>query len=91
MLLRRRWPLQVLIACSVLLMVYYTAFRRNISPAPLLSLPLYDAALAGYLAVSIIIPAIPQTTPVRAALAAIRQTSKSALAERSPAGSWSAR
>ncbi|MEP7024678.1 MAG: hypothetical protein ABJB47_12950 [Actinomycetota bacterium] len=58
-LLRRKYPLQVLIACTVLLFVYYSdGFRRNISPAPLLSLPLYDAALAGFLAVSIIIPAI---------------------------------
>ncbi len=57
-LLRRRWPLGVLIACSVLLLVYYTFDRRDISPAPLLSLPLYDAALAGYLAVAITIPAI---------------------------------
>jgi signal transduction histidine kinase len=58
-LLRRKYPLQVLIACTVLIFVYYTdGFRRNISPAPLLSLPLYDAALAGYLTVSIIIPAV---------------------------------
>jgi signal transduction histidine kinase len=56
-LLRRRWPLQVLLACSVLLFAYYTFHRRNISPAPLLSLPLYDAALAGYLAWAIAIPA----------------------------------
>jgi signal transduction histidine kinase len=55
-LLRRKWPLQVLVACSVLLLVSYISYRRNISPAPLLSLPLYDAALAGYLAVSIVIP-----------------------------------
>ena len=57
-LFRRRWPLGVLIACSVLLFVSYTLHRRNISPAPLLCLPLYDAALAGYLAVSIAIPAV---------------------------------
>jgi signal transduction histidine kinase len=57
-LLRRKYPLQVLIACSVLVFIYYVdGFRRNISPAPLLSLPLYDAALAGFLTVSIIIPA----------------------------------
>ena len=56
-LFRRKWPLPVLIACSVLLFIYYVdGFRRNISPAPLLSLPLYDAALAGYLAVTIVIP-----------------------------------
>ncbi len=55
-LLRRKWPLQVLIACSVLLLFYYWFDRRNITPAPLLCLPLYDAALAGYLAVAIVIP-----------------------------------
>jgi signal transduction histidine kinase len=60
-LVRRKWPLQALIACSVLLLIYYIWFRRNISPAPLLSLPLYDAALAGYLAVAIVIPAIYMT------------------------------
>jgi signal transduction histidine kinase len=61
-LFRRKWPLQVLLACTVLLFVYYSAgYRRNISPAPLLSLPLYDAALAGYLAVAIVIPAVYMT------------------------------
>ena len=64
-LLRRKWPLQVLIACTVLLFIYYSAgSRRNISPAPLLSLPLYDAALAGYLAVAIVIPAVYMTIGV---------------------------
>src|SRR5579875_2906810 len=57
-LLRARWPLPVLLACSVLLMLYYTLDRRNISPAPLLCLPLYDAAVAGYLAWAIAIPAV---------------------------------
>jgi signal transduction histidine kinase len=56
-LLRHRRPLQVVIACSVLLLLYYWFYRRNITPAPLLSLPLYDAAVAGYLAVAIAIPA----------------------------------
>ena len=56
-LFRHRWPLGSLIACSVLLFLYYTLDRRNISPAPLLSLPLYDAAVAGYLAAAIAIPA----------------------------------
>ena len=55
-LFRRRWPLQALIACSVLLLLYYVLDRRDISPAPLLCLPLYDAAVAGYLAVAIVIP-----------------------------------
>ncbi len=57
-LVRHRWPRFELIACSVLLLLYYTFDRRDISPAPLLSLPLYDAAVAGYLALAIIIPAV---------------------------------
>jgi signal transduction histidine kinase len=55
-LLRRRWPFQVLLACSVLMFLYYTIDRRNISPAPLLCVPLFDAAVAGYLAWAIAIP-----------------------------------
>jgi signal transduction histidine kinase len=55
-LFRRKWPLQVLVACSVLLLLYYWFDRRDISPAPLLCLPLYDAAVAGYLAVAVVIP-----------------------------------
>src|SRR5215467_14614671 len=57
-LVRHRWPRFELIACSVLLLLYYTFDRRNISPAPLLSLPLYDAAVAGYLRLAIVIPAL---------------------------------
>jgi signal transduction histidine kinase len=57
-LFRRRWPLQVLLACTILLFVFYSTYRRNISPAPLLSLPLYDAAAAGYLSWAIVIPAV---------------------------------
>jgi len=57
-LVRHRWPAFELIACSVLLLLYYTLDRRDISPAPLLSLPLYDAAVAGYLWLAIIIPAV---------------------------------
>ena len=56
-LFRHRWPLGSLIACAVLLLLYYSLDRRNISPAPLLCLPLYDAAVAGYLAAAIAIPA----------------------------------
>jgi signal transduction histidine kinase len=56
-LVRHRWPRFELIACSVLLLAYYTFDRRDISPAPLLSLPLYDAAVAGYLRLAIVIPA----------------------------------
>lgn len=60
-LLRRRWPRGVLIACAVLLFAFYTLDRRDISPVPLLALPLYDAAAAGFLALSIIIPAFYMT------------------------------
>jgi signal transduction histidine kinase len=56
-LIRRRWPLRELLGCAVLLLFYYIFDRRNISPAPLLCLPLYDTAAAGYLAWSIVIPA----------------------------------
>jgi signal transduction histidine kinase len=58
-LLRKRFPKQVLIACSVLLFAYYSSgHRRNLSPAPLLAVPLYDAALAGFLVLAIVIPAV---------------------------------
>ncbi len=58
-LARRRYPFGALLACSALLLIYYTAgIRRNISPAPLLSLPLYDAAVAGFLAAAIVIPTV---------------------------------
>ena len=60
-LVRRKWPLGVLIACSVLLFFYYSLDRRNISPAPLLTLPLYDAAVAGFLVAAIVIPAVYMT------------------------------
>ncbi len=33
-LFRRKWPLRALIGCSVLLLLYYSLDRRNISPAP---------------------------------------------------------
>jgi len=60
-LLRHKWPLQVLVACSVLLLFYYWFARRNITPAPLLWLPLYDAAVAGFLVVAIVVPAFYMT------------------------------
>ncbi len=56
-LFRHRWPLASLLGCSALVLLYYIVDRRNISPAPLLCLPLYDAAVAGYLAAAIAIPA----------------------------------
>jgi len=57
-LLRRRWPLWELLGCSVLMFFYYIFDRRNISPAPLLCLPLYDATVAGYLVLAVVIPAV---------------------------------
>lgn len=57
-LLRRRWPRGALVGCSLLLLLFYTFDQRNISPAPLLCLPLYDAAAAGFMVLAIIIPAI---------------------------------
>jgi signal transduction histidine kinase len=55
-LFRRRWPLQVLLACTALMIVLYIVHRRNISPAPALAVPLYDAAVAGYLVAAVIVP-----------------------------------
>jgi signal transduction histidine kinase len=60
-LLRRRWPLRELLGCAILMFLYYIFDRRNISPAPLLCLPLYDATLAGCLVWSIVIPALFMT------------------------------
>lgn len=57
-LLRYRNPRFELLACSVLLLAYYAFDRRDISPAPLLSVPLYDAAVAGFLVAAIVIPAV---------------------------------
>ena len=57
-LLRNRYPRFELLACSVLLLAYYWLDRRDISPAPLLSVPIYDAAVAGFLLAAIVIPAV---------------------------------
>ena len=48
-LFRHRWPFQVMIATAVLIFFYYIFARRNISPAPVFFVPLFDATLAGYL------------------------------------------
>jgi signal transduction histidine kinase len=55
---RHRWPFPVLIVSAAAMLVYYIFARRNISPAPLFFVPLYDAAVVGYLAVAIAIPAV---------------------------------
>jgi signal transduction histidine kinase len=61
LLLRRRWPLQVLWVSFAAMILYYSLDRRNISPAPLMAVPVYDAALAGYLAWAIGLPALIMT------------------------------
>ena len=48
-LFRHRWPFQVMLATAAPIFFYYIFARRNISPAPLFFVPLYDAAVAGYL------------------------------------------
>jgi signal transduction histidine kinase len=55
-LVRHRWPREALVGCSLLLLLFYSTDRRNISPAPLLCLPLYDAAAAGALVLAIVVP-----------------------------------
>jgi len=57
-LFRHRWPLRVLIASAVVRSFYYIFARRNISPPPVFFVPLYDAAVVGYLALAIAIPAV---------------------------------
>jgi signal transduction histidine kinase len=61
LLVRRRWPLQVLWATFAAMILYYMLDRRNISPAPVMALPVYDTALAGYLAWSIAVPSVIMT------------------------------
>jgi hypothetical protein len=56
-LFRHRWPVRVLLCSSVLLIGYYLADRRNIPPAPVLGLPVFDAAVAGSLWWAIGVPA----------------------------------
>jgi signal transduction histidine kinase len=55
-LFRRRRPLGVLISCTLLLVVYYAVDRRNIPPTPLISLPVYDATVAGFLPWALAVP-----------------------------------
>jgi hypothetical protein len=56
-LFRHRYPFQVMLACAVLIFFYYIFARRDISPAPVFFVPLYDAAVAGYLVWAIAIAA----------------------------------
>jgi signal transduction histidine kinase len=56
-LFRHRYPFQVMITTAALIFLYYLFARRNISPAPLFFVPLYDAAVAGYLVWAVAIAA----------------------------------
>jgi signal transduction histidine kinase len=58
LLFRHRWPLRVLQVSFAAIMLYYSFDRRNISPAPLLGVPVYDVAVAGHLGWAIAIPSI---------------------------------
>jgi signal transduction histidine kinase len=52
----RRWPLGVLLTCSLLQILYYSAKLPGIAPSPLLAFALYAAALAGRLRWAIGVP-----------------------------------
>lgn len=58
LLASRRWPRAVLLISFAEMMLFYTLHRRNISPAPLMFVPVYQTAVAGYLAWSIAVPAV---------------------------------
>jgi Histidine kinase len=58
LLVHRRWPRAVLLITFGEMMLFYILHRRNISPAPLMFVPVYDTAVAGYLAWAIAVPAV---------------------------------
>jgi signal transduction histidine kinase len=58
LLVHRRWPRAVLLITFATMILFYVVHRRNISPAPLMFVPTYDVAVAGYLALAITVPAI---------------------------------
>ena len=58
LLVHRRWPRAVLLITFASMILFYTVHRRNISPAPLMFVPTYDVAVAGYLALAITVPAV---------------------------------
>lgn len=58
LLVRRRWPRALLLITFAEMMLFYTLHRRNISPAPLMTVPVYESAVAGYLAWAIAVPAV---------------------------------
>ena len=57
-LFRHRYPIRAFAGVTVLVLLYYLAARRNISPAPALEVPVYDATVTGYLIPAIAVPAI---------------------------------
>jgi len=61
-LLRNRWPLRMLRLSLAVMILYYSLDRRNISPAPLMGILVYDTAVAGYLTSAIVIPSVIMTT-----------------------------
>jgi signal transduction histidine kinase len=58
LLVRRRWPRAVLLITFAEMTLFYWLHRRNISPAPLMTVPVYETAVAGYLAWSIAVPTV---------------------------------
>jgi signal transduction histidine kinase len=58
LLVARRWPRAILLITFASMILFYTLHRRNISPAPLMFVPVYQTALAGYLAWAIAVPAV---------------------------------
>ena len=58
LLVHRRWPRAVLLITFATMIVFYLVHRRNISPAPLMGVPVYDVAVAGYLALAITVPMV---------------------------------
>jgi signal transduction histidine kinase len=58
LLVHRRWPRAVLLITFATMILFYVVHRRNISPAPLMFVPTYDVAVAGYLALAITVPAV---------------------------------
>jgi signal transduction histidine kinase len=60
-LFRNRWPLPMLRISLAVMLIYYSIDRRNISPAPLMGILVYDTAVAGYLTSAIVIPSVIMT------------------------------
>jgi signal transduction histidine kinase len=58
LLVHRRWPRAVLLITFATMIIFYLVHRRNISPAPLMFVPTYDVAVAGYLALAIAVPMV---------------------------------